>query len=698
MSNPKQARLKDIFVDEHEPDSVATLWILRSLVELGGHKTFLKNNCVSDDNLAEFLGLNLSSDLFDAEDESDYDPQTARRQLIRHHQKIEARAEALTLPPQLIANVALIAQLVGLNDAECRILEFCVMQASDPLLDAGTTTIGNLTTNKTILVLARLLRLNEAEVQQALSPKGILQRSGLLSLDQYLLNQLPQKLVLLSAVFADNLLNARTDPLELFKDIIQESPLSKLTDSHYAHIADSFLILDSLLQLALTEKRVGTNILIVGAPGTGKTELARLLAQQVKCKLYEITSASFEGEPITGLKRLSALKAAQSLFSQRPALIVFDEIEDVFGGNAPLLGASSIGQNHKGWINKILEDNPIPTIWISNDASCLDPAFIRRFDLTVEIPNLPRGSRRDFIKRCIPDADAASVERFLDESNLTPALIDDARDLADLLSGNNLDMSRQKLIEVVVNGKLRGQGFKGIPKTSRIKISPLYDARFANTDCDPTLLLNGMRRNGSARLCFYGPPGTGKTALAHWLARELGQPLYQKRASDLMSCFLGGTEQLIAKAFEDAKQDGAILLIDEADSFLQRRDHAHHSWEITQVNELLTQLEDYEGIVVMCTNFASSLDTAAARRFDMRIKFDYLHTAQAWELLQLHCRTLQLAEPSDNDWMDFALLQNLTPGDFNTILRRHNITPFATAAELVAGLKARPGQQPIQIA
>lgn len=68
-----------------------------------------------------------------------------------------------------------------------------------------------------------------------------------------------------------------------------------------------------------------------------------------------------------------------------------------------------------------------------------------------------------------------------------------------------------------------------------------------------------------------------------------------RRASDLLSCWVGATEQNIARAFEEARKDDAVLLIDEADSFLQDRRGAGHSWEVTQVNEVLTQMENFEG-------------------------------------------------------------------------------------------------------
>ncbi|MBW6608203.1 ATP-binding protein, partial [Salmonella enterica subsp. enterica serovar Weltevreden] len=87
------------------------------------------------------------------------------------------------------------------------------------------------------------------------------------------------------------------------------------------------------------------------------------------------------------------------------------------------------------------------------------------------------------------------------------------------------------------------------------------------------------------------------------------------------------------KAFRKAQNDGAVLLIDEVDSFLQDRRGAQHNWEVSEVNEMLTQMESFSGVFVASTNLMEGLDQAALRRFDLKVKFDYLRADQAWALL-----------------------------------------------------------------
>jgi SpoVK/Ycf46/Vps4 family AAA+-type ATPase len=170
-----------------------------------------------------------------------------------------------------------------------------------------------------------------------------------------------------------------------------------------------------------------------------------------------------------------------------------------------------------------------------------------------------------------------------------------------------------------------------------------------------------LTRASSCRMCLYGPPGTGKTSFAHWVAGRTGKPLHIKRASDILAPYVGMTERNLAEAFKRAHKEGAILLLDEVDSFLQDRQKAVRSWEVTEVNELLTQMEAYRGIFIASTNLMDNLDQAALRRFDLKIFFDFLKPEQAKQLLLAHCLQLGLEAPSDELLNQVSTLSTLTP-------------------------------------
>ena len=141
-------------------------------------------------------------------------------------------------------------------------------------------------------------------------------------------------------------------------------------------------------------------------------------------------------------------------------------------------------------------------------------------------------------------------------------------------------------------------------------------------------IVQALKARGHGTLCFYGAPGTGKTALAEHIASSLDKPLLIKQASDLMSKFVGETEQNMAGMFREAENEKAVLLLDEADSFLQDRRGAQRTYEVTEVNEMLQGMERFNGIFVCTTNLMDRIDQAALRRFTFKIRFKPLTAAQ----------------------------------------------------------------------
>ena len=139
------------------------------------------------------------------------------------------------------------------------------------------------------------------------------------------------------------------------------------------------------------------------------------------------------------------------------------------------------------------------------------------------------------------------------------------------------------------------------------------------------------------------------------------------RASDLLDCYLGGTEENIARLFARAEAEHAILFIDEVDSFLQDRRGARNSWEVTQVNELLVQMDAFPGLFVCATNLVEALDHASMRRFGVKVRFTALTTEQALRALSEVVAVVDRAATRDQ----LEGMSALTIGDFVAASRRN---------------------------
>ena len=178
-------------------------------------------------------------------------------------------------------------------------------------------------------------------------------------------------------------------------------------------------------------------------------------------------------------------------------------------------------------------------------------------------------------------------------------------------------------------------------------------------------------RGGCATMLFYGPPGTGKTALARYIASELGRKCVTKRASDLMDKYVGENEKNIANAFRSAEREGHVLIIDEVDSFLFPRDVAVRSWEVSMVSEFLTSLEECRAFCICTTNLREKLDSAALRRFSYKVAFSYAGEAQI-EALYRKLLSPLCADATEYFPKDVLALSTLTPGDFHAVRQQYD--------------------------
>ncbi len=128
------------------------------------------------------------------------------------------------------------------------------------------------------------------------------------------------------------------------------------------------------------------------------------------------------------------------------------------------------------------------------------------------------------------------------------------------------------------------------------------------------------------RALFYGPPGTGKTLTATLLGKYTGRQVFRIDLSTVVSKYIGETEKNLANLFDKARNKQWILFFDEADALFGKRTavkDAHDRYANQEVSYLLQRLEEFDGLVILASNFKANLDDAFLRRFNAIIKFPF---------------------------------------------------------------------------
>lgn len=614
---------------------------------------------------------------------------------------LRARLKDLTRPglpqhPLLDRNLATLSARLGLAEVDCALLKLAVLlglhrvtyQMADSIYIQSPQFLKELLSNVT--------GLPQGSIEKSLREDAVLPRTGLLSVKKGMSghSDLNDRLDLLGD-FAQDLLEVDFAAQAVRGPHLLPMPQARQELAHYPHLTKETALIRTILVSALANRCPGVNILLHGAPGTGKTELARALVHAAGAKGLELRNPPPREETPSDW-RLRMFSFSQRLLSSESGQIVlFDEVEDVLASEGDwglfMFGASQSITPKKGWKISVLESNAVPTIWTCNSIWRIDPALQRRFTYCLEVPVPPRSVRLEMLKRITaPGPEAATLfDKIADDDHLTPADVERVNRVLSLCRPENVDEWRKQVVltlgarpDGVDASALLGSNTSGLIR---------YETKWINASPALTEVAGRLNATGEGRLCFAGPPGTGKTAFARHLAKQLDRPLLSKKASDLLSPYVGGTEQKLARAFKEARTDNAVLLIDEADSFLQNRQAAHRSWEITQVNEVLKQLEEHTGYVILSTNLYDHLDPAVMRRLDVKVSFGYLDPLHLPEVFAAAGAGMGLPDAELASFAvaaDWRQLADLAIGDVAAAMRQVRLTTGApTPAALFRALR-----------
>lgn len=580
-----------------------------------------------------------------------------------------------------------IGHLFKLNKVERTLLVFSVIwKTCEPfreLIDSQSFSSIEL-----IRILSFMLKVDEKDVRRFLSGKCRLSKLGLISVDtpNY------QSVVSLDIELLEGLETHfffDVDKKEIFQGSLKRVAPSELEEKYFSHVKERDILIN-FLKGSLEKKEIGSNVLIYGRPGSGKTELVKGLERQ-GLEIYAISLRGRDGTSLSDAMRIAKYRIAQFMLkSNNRAVILLDDADSLLvdrSGVLSFFGVEQEAEFSKAQMVSLLEKNRVPTIWICNTIETIHDALKRRFGLAIFLGKLPRKRRLQIIRHHFKESGIGkNLMEGLADLNIEPGVLERcARTLKLLSDSNEPNIENDLVATTILNSSLRLMGLRPAKTTENALRMPfLLEA--LNTDYQLSEIINIFKHRHEGRLLLTGSPGTGKTEFVRYMAKHLDKELILKRASDLLSPFVGETEIKISDLFLNLSTEESIIFLDEADTFFFSREMAQRSWEVSQVNEILSQMEDFRGIFICATNHISHLDNAALRRFDLKITFRPMLFEQAWMLFKaLFGKNAKQKHKTALETLC------LTPGNFGTVYRRlklfESICPFTPDIFLTELLK-----------
>jgi hypothetical protein len=503
-----------------------------------------------------------------------------------------------------------------------------------------------------------------AALMQALSSKGVLRKIGLIKVIEGSLPSLSHAWIRVLTSPHQPLLDALVQPLGL-----------KAGAGMPARMDPADLTLAA--QILRNSNEPGVNLLLYGAEGLEKRALLLDVLDEAHLPGFALEDNDYDMRDWPSVAYISCRLLCQAkgphavLVIERPTYVL-ERVPPEF--IRMLLGVETDSGYIAPFDELMLESNPCPVVWAGPGADALPEECVARFVFHAPLKKARRSERRAQLERHLAELplSVATRDLLLTLEDLSALQLHTAQRAA-ALSGAKTSSTKEEALVQAVKRSLGALNRQTGPKSKECVTQYSLDLVNYSGRFGPKQILQALRSRPKGTLCLYGPPGTGKTQFVEYLAQELGQRLLVKSASDLLSKWVGDNEKNIALMFQEAEQQEAILFLDEGDSFLRDRSLASHSWEVTQVNELLQRMERFPGIFIVATNLFRGLDAAALRRFTFKLEFCALTAAQRWQMFLTEAALVEntLDEATATLWEEqLCLMPQLTPGDFATVKRQ----------------------------
>ncbi|MDJ0743504.1 MAG: AAA family ATPase [Xenococcaceae cyanobacterium MO_167.B27] len=422
-------------------------------------------------------------------------------------------------------------------------------------------------------------------------------------------------------------------------------------------------------------------MLLIGLPGTGKTQIARYLAAKTGWYFRAINPSEVQS-PYQG----GSLRNLQTIFNdardRSPCILLFDEIDSLFPRREP--GSSN---TEVELVNEFLQQiDGAAGIFIlatTNRGEAVDPAVISRLQPTLEVPLPGLEERRIMLEQALQKKDW----QLATDVNLTTI-----SKLLDGKSGRDIQrlLSRVGQAYIQRNGWSKTKVILTRADFDQILLPPVaidssaWQQLILPAEIQQTLQTTLKRfldffRNPlpgvtpAPGILLYGPPGTGKTQVARVLAKAAGCNFINLTIAEVRSQYVGEATQKLAQTFAKARRDApAILFIDEIEALFPQRDSNSPQHEIELINQLLQELDGFRGgtkgvFVVGTTNYVERVDKAVRSRLNKVVELSLPAVPERIAMLRLFTREMNIAPHLD--WEKIArLLQGKSGRDLRQLV------------------------------
>ncbi|KAL1496903.1 hypothetical protein AB1Y20_014482 [Prymnesium parvum] len=576
----------------------------------------------------------------------------------RLQERIAGRLQQMVDGGMRLPRLERLAAALGLTDFEKNVVVAMIGQAIAPrsigIMGGGVGGGGSSSPSKTMQVEV-LLRCFSASLQQQIKHRchfyksAVLVREGILVLHGDELGaDLTQTLAEIDRRMLDFVVGLDTEFSELMDGSHLYTPTVNveevvLSESKKKLVLDTVRHFDTFTQASKNldlHKRLaygrGMVLLFYGPSGTGKTMMANALARLINKKVLMINFPQLGANAAGAVLKLVFREA-----KIHDAILFFDECESIFmdrtKGNMQVNTVLTELERHEGLC-----------VLATNRPMDLDEAMHRRITLAIEFTKPDQLLREQIWRSMHPpklqladDVDFMALARkyelsggFIKNAWLTALSISVAREgltptvtQADLHEGAAHQLRGRLAMSNFDRGVVPRYGLENVilPSSVKEKLKQIVNYQKAQA------VLFGQwgfeKQHGRAQgisALFHGPPGTGKTMAAEAIGFDVGRPLLVVNCAQLIDKYVGESAKNIERVFDEAKNQDAVLVFDEAEGLFAERSNdggSTNRHDNLNVGVLLHHMETFSGVVVAITNRYAQVDSAFHRRFKFILEF-----------------------------------------------------------------------------